>query len=149
MFFIKSHANKEKKSKAPRNFKTPAPKVQIPAKKSNFQFKFPKNSPLKFKSTPKIPTFAPGTEKIISKSSNYPPKHPKNPLKLSVKHQKDIKTHHKSSNFPQKIQLSPQIPKKLSLKLQILGKKFQLSPQTPKKLSPKLQIIPQNTRKIP
>ena len=121
MLFIKSHINKEKIIKSPQKFKTPDPKVQIPAKNSNFQFKFPKNSPLKFKSTPKIPTFAPGSKKNSPLNFKSTPKIPT----FAPGSKKNIT---ETSNSWQK---------------------FQLSHQAPKKLSPKVQIIPQNTREIP
>ena len=56
----------------------PITKVQISAKKSNFQFKFPKNSPLNFKFRLKILTFAPALNKKLSNPvSSHPQIKPK------------------------------------------------------------------------
>ena len=44
-------------------FQNSSPKVQISAINSNFQFKFPKNSPLNFKFRLKISTFPPAPNK--------------------------------------------------------------------------------------
>ena len=123
MLFIKSHINKEKIIKSPQKFKTPDPKVQIPAKNSNFQFKFPKNSPLKFKSTPKIPTFAPGSKKNITETSNSWQKIPTFATGTEKKYLQKFK-------FFQKIQLSLQNRRQIKKIPKTPGK----SPDSPQKL---------------